>query len=155
MYRIDLLRLREGINPLKVVFTGDTALFDQLDIELTGKGVLEGSIDKRDDNLFIVNASINVPVKLTCRRCLEDFKENIEADFILAVKRESEREEESTEGEDILYVDMRQDEVDLEEFIREHIILNLPNLPLCGEDCKGLCAGCGVDLNNKNCNCAG
>ncbi len=155
MFTIDLMRLKEGINPFKIVFPDDIRLFDQLDIQLTDKGVLEGSIDKRDDNLFIINASISIPVLLICRRCLGEFEDDIVADFVLAVMRDSGKSGEMDDGEDMLYIDPRQDGVDLEEFVREHLILNLQTLPLCTEDCKGLCAGCGADLNRENCNCAG
>jgi len=37
----------------------------------------------------------------------------------------------------------------------EQIILAIPMRPLCGrgEDCKGLCAECGADLNLEACGC--
>src|SRR5262249_21875303 len=35
------------------------------------------------------------------------------------------------------------EEVDLEETLREELLLSLPYAPLCREDCKGLCGTCG------------
>jgi len=43
--------------------------------------------------------------------------------------------------------------LEINEDIREEILLNFPMKPLCKEDCKGQCSGCGVDLNNQECNC--
>ena len=37
--------------------------------------------------------------------------------------------------------------------IREAIMLDLPPLPLCRPDCKGLCPNCGTNLNTTTCNC--
>lgn len=37
--------------------------------------------------------------------------------------------------------------------MRESLLLELPSLPLCREDCRGLCARCGADLNAGPCGC--
>jgi uncharacterized protein len=44
-------------------------------------------------------------------------------------------------------------EIDLQPLCVEHIILALPNYPLCSEFCKGLCSLCGVNLNAQSCDC--
>ena len=43
--------------------------------------------------------------------------------------------------------------LDLTEEVREAIIFALPGYPVCGEDCKGLCMACGVNLNKTECVC--
>ena len=43
--------------------------------------------------------------------------------------------------------------VDLEQALREYVLLALPMQPLCKADCKGLCSHCGIDLNLETCNC--
>jgi uncharacterized protein len=45
------------------------------------------------------------------------------------------------------------DRVDLEPLARESLILDLPLVPLCREDCRGLCPTCGKDLNEGHCGC--
>lgn len=37
--------------------------------------------------------------------------------------------------------------------MREALLLELPPLPLCREDCRGLCPKCGADLNVGPCGC--
>jgi uncharacterized protein len=44
-------------------------------------------------------------------------------------------------------------EIDLGEAVREALILAIPEFPLCREDCRGLCARCGADLNQGECRC--
>jgi len=46
------------------------------------------------------------------------------------------------------------DHVELAPMVREHVILAAPMQPLCKEDCAGLCASCGKDLNEGPCFCA-
>ena len=39
------------------------------------------------------------------------------------------------------------------EAVREELILSVPDYVLCTDECKGICAGCGVDLNTGTCTC--
>ena len=36
------------------------------------------------------------------------------------------------------------DWIDLEPLVRDALVLALPLVPLCSEDCRGLCSGCGM-----------
>jgi len=56
-------------------------------------------------------------------------------------------------AEDAGLIGFRGEEIDLTEGIQEQLVLGLPMRPLCREDCKGLCAACGADLNVDECNC--
>ena len=44
-------------------------------------------------------------------------------------------------------------QLDLALFVREAILLALPDAPLCRHDCKGLCPTCGADRNVGACGC--
>jgi uncharacterized protein len=48
----------------------------------------------------------------------------------------------------------RDDQIDLNEVLREQFYLALPMKPLCREDCEGLCPKCGTNLNTGTCTCA-
>jgi uncharacterized protein len=45
-------------------------------------------------------------------------------------------------------------DMDLKPMLRDAVALALPLRPLCRDDCKGLCARCGRDLNAGPCGCA-
>ncbi len=111
--------------------------------------------DKSSYNVIIVG-KLTYTLKLTCSRCLEEF----ERDFSLWVrgvfkfKRDyyKEKEIELTKRDlDIFYYE--NGEIDLDRFVIESIIVNVPMKPLCREDCKGLCPICGANLNIETCNC--
>lgn len=42
---------------------------------------------------------------------------------------------------------------DISEEVRTEITLALPMNLLCRDDCRGLCPGCGADLNFEKCSC--
>ena len=46
------------------------------------------------------------------------------------------------------------DEIDLAPLIAEQVMLALPTRPLCSDDCRGLCASCGVNWNRETCSCS-
>ena len=43
--------------------------------------------------------------------------------------------------------------IDLSPLVRESMMLSLPTRPLCGEECRGLCAPCGANRNTTECAC--
>ena len=82
-----------------------------------------------------------------CDRCGapfdQDFRQSVEC--MLAEELEDE------ENDEILLLE--NDTVDLSELARETLILNMPTKTLCREDCRGLCSGCGANLNFESCRC--
>jgi uncharacterized protein len=79
-----------------------------------------------------------------CSRCLTP----LEAGFDLALREVFEEDP----IEDDTYP-LRNDEIDLEQPIRDLVVPDLPLVPLCDEDCRGLCPSCGVNRNDDPCDC--
>jgi uncharacterized protein len=67
-----------------------------------------------------------------------------------AMKPDTDVETEN-EGDDRYFY--QGDHIELGPMLREHIILAAPMQPLCRENCAGLCARCGKDLNEGSCQC--
>ena len=45
------------------------------------------------------------------------------------------------------------DQIDLVPVVREYVLLDLPDAPLCRPDCAGICPKCGADRNLGACDC--
>ena len=58
---------------------------------------------------------------------------------------------EDEDSDDILLLE--DGAVDLGDLARTVFILEMDTKTLCSEDCKGICPGCGVDLNQGTCTC--
>ncbi len=43
--------------------------------------------------------------------------------------------------------------IDLNDYLREQVKLSVPYKAVCGEKCRGLCCGCGKNLNEESCCC--
>lgn len=86
---------------------------------------------------ILVRGSTRLPAECTCVRCGEIFSTTFEdSSFLRAYELKPEMFE-----------------LDLTEDLRESIILVLPPHPVCREDCRGLCSGCGINLNEETCTC--
>ena len=111
----------------------------------------------KDKDRFRLVGTVAAEIELPCSRCLEPFRLPIAASFdvrYLPASAASGDVEREVDDEDLETSYYRNDEIDLNELLREQFYLALPMKPLCGEDCRGLCAQCGTNLNTDTCDCA-
>jgi uncharacterized protein len=104
---------------------------DVLDIGLRLESVHEG---------ILATAVIDADAHGECSRCLDKIEIPIEVDFqeLFAYSGVSE--------DDFTVVD---EHIDLEQIIRDEVVLSLPFQPVCRPDCQGLCPECGVKLQDS------
>ena len=126
--------------------------------EITSDGFpLRGDLKLvRTDRGILVTGKLQTSVKAVCSRCLEEFELSLSfeleeeyfpaKDFPMTLGPLSlgEREGFAIDENNIL---------DLDEAVRQHVLLNLPAKPLCRPDCAGLCPNCGQNLNYGPCGC--
>lgn len=92
-----------------------------------------------------------------CGRCLEPVEQPLEAGMQLLLQRHQlsgDEREAADEDENVELLAPGAKQVDLKERLREAVVLELPMRMYCREDCKGLCAQCGHNLNTGPCACA-
>jgi uncharacterized protein len=120
------------------------------DLFVSGSEVPAGSLIELDVELVPLGKSIEAigkvraPWQGACARCLKMAFGHLEGEV-----REI-FEDPHEEGETY---PLEHDEIDLEPLARETVVLELPQAPLCREDCLGLCPDCGVDRNESPCSC--
>ena len=97
---------------------------------------------------MILNVVMNTTLSLNCDRCTKAYtaEKSVEYETLLATELEN------GENDDIILLD-RDCQLELDELLGDVFILELDTKNLCSEDCKGLCAGCGVNLNEEPCRC--
>ncbi len=103
-------------------------------LDLVFQSVVEG---------ILVTGTATADLEGECSRCLEPFDYSdvfdVQELFFWPEKRDE-------ADEDCRFV--VDEAIDLEEVIRDAIVLTLPFAPLCHEDCLGLCPDCGQNLNS-------
>ena len=104
----------------------------------------------KDKDRFRLVGTTKTELELVCSRCLEPFRLMVDAPFdirYLPASEMSTEPEREVEDEDLETSYYREDQIDLNELLREQFYLALPMKPLCQEGCKGLCSQCGTNLN--------
>ncbi len=104
----------------------------QLDLDLRLESVLEG---------VLVSGAVSAPVAGECARCLGPVTDDVVADIQELFAYPDSATEETTSEDEVSRTDG--DYLDLEPVVRDAVVLALPLIPLCREDCPGLCATCG------------
>jgi uncharacterized protein len=110
--------------------------------------------------IFEVQGTLRTRVRLPCSRCLKDFDSPLAFDFELSFTKEIPglmdvfaEEEIELKVEEIGMFYFAGEEINLEQGIQEQVVMAFPLQPLCDENCRGLCAKCGSDLNQGDCGC--
>ena len=97
--------------------------------------------------MLSLTADVDTVLSCVCDRCGTPF----DKPFHHSIERMLASELEDEENDDILLLEGGT--IDLSELVREAFILNMDTKTLCREDCKGLCPGCGANLNYETCRC--
>ncbi len=97
---------------------------------------------------MLLNARLGSVLSLVCDRCARPFEREkaVEYETLLAMELANE------ESDDIVLLD-KDGVLELDGLMQEIFLLEMDTKNLCSEDCKGLCSGCGVDLNREPCRC--
>ena len=88
---------------------------------------------------ILVNGTVRGTVSASCGRCLEPVTFEICASEIELYYPKDE---------------IRDEELDITDDVRDELLIELPMNPLCSDDCEGLCPVCGVNRNEESCSCS-
>jgi uncharacterized protein len=97
-------------------------------------------------------------LEVSCARCLEPVEQEVARKFDLLYRpqgSDARAEELSVTDAEAEIGYYQGDGVELNDVLREQVLLALPLKVLCREDCRGLCPHCGQDLNKAQCSCTG
>jgi uncharacterized protein len=129
----------------------------QLDDDIEVIGPIDGHVRMRRTNQgLLVDGWVELTLELSCNRCLKTFEQPMHVDFeeqfYPTVDVITGMPLDPFDEDEIFPIDAHH-EVDLTEAVRQNVLLALPMVTICREDCKGLCPQCGHDLNLGPCEC--
>ena len=125
-----------------------------------GEGAVSGRvrahIEPHPDRID-VEGTIEAALPLRCSRCTDPFPWSTSLSFqpiLLRTKTETAvKGERELLAEELDVTELVGEVLDLASLVREELLLSIPEQPLCREDCKGICEGCGAELNSEVCTC--
>jgi uncharacterized protein len=129
----------------------------QLDDDIKVIGPLKGHVRMRRVNQgLLVDGWVDLTLGLACNRCLKEFEYpmhvTFEEVFYPTVDVVTGVFLPAFDEEEFFPIDEHH-QVDLTEAVRQNVLLAIPMVTLCREDCPGLCPQCGHDLSLGPCEC--
>ena len=153
--RIELENLEGGKGSFAHVYQPDELNPVDERVNLAGPAEVKGKVRLSGNEVF-VEGHVDTRVQLECDRCLKPVELPVSADFALEYIPGEDYESSSAAAlsEEELSVSVFDGEaIDVDEIVKEQILLAVPARTLCREDCPGICPECGIDRNTGQCSC--
>lgn len=147
MLRLDIRLARNGVVPVEVSLAPDDPVFAGLGIGLDGPVHVSGRLNSASQGTWRFDGQVKGSVKGECRRCLKPVEGPFAAPFTAVYSTATE----IADDPGVYPLVEPVTAIDLTDAVREEVSLTAPQWMLCREDCAGLCAVCGADLNEGPC----
>ena len=153
--RIELVNLEQGRGGFAHVYQPEElGSFDER-VSVVEPVTVSGKVRIAGAEVF-VSGHIETRAQVECDRCLQQVETPVRADFelqyITGNEYASSQAAELTEND--LSVSVFDGEaIDVDEIVKEQILLAVPTRMLCRPDCQGICPNCGIDKNTAQCAC--
>ena len=150
---IELIRKKDTLNVIDFEYEIEEAVKGEFLGLLSADKInfvkIEGAV-AQEHGFPVINYKICADFTADCARCSKETQQNI----VFAGKKYLADKSEDKEDNDDYYRLENAGIVDLREYLKEFLALEVPLRYLCDEDCLGLCEKCGGDLNLGDCGCA-
>ena len=141
-----LLKNEGAVRELDEVLEIDGVSLAEGFVPIEGGAKVVGAVKNIGQELLL-DATVSMTVVRACDRCLNDTR----TQTVFSVSEHLLPETRVADAEEKDGIVLVEGELDLVELVKSRLILHLPIKHLCSEDCKGLCAQCGADLNVAPC----
>jgi uncharacterized protein len=153
--RIEIEQLEGGAKPFAHTYAPEELILDEENARLIEAPQIRGSASRKGSEVQL-RGTLTARAEVDCDRCLKSLEFPIETKFDVTYIPASDYESNETaelQADDLLVSVYEGDSIDVDEIVREQVLLALPARALCGEECKGLCPICGNNRNTSPCAC--
>ncbi len=152
-----ILNLKEELKHENFIQKSVKLPFDSLELpqeySSAGKDVDVNLYIIKDKEGYVVSVDINSDIKVECSRCLEPFNMDLSGSSSIVFSKKRGKNKELKEKDlDVEFLE-NEEHFDVNELVREEIMVQTPMKPLCDENCQGICPICGNNKNLNPCSC--
>ena len=138
--------------------TYDFEADEPIDLDGSTATGVEGRVKFTLTNFGILaSVRATATLHLACARCLEPFTTTasveFDAEYRPTIDVQSGLPSQTIHTDSEFFITPNH-VIDLTEALREHLLLVEEIVPICRDDCRGLCPTCGTNLNVEQCGCA-
>jgi len=153
--RIELDSLERSSGAFSHAYQGDELEFEDERVRLLEPPEISGRVIRKG-NEVVLNGRLSARAEVDCDRCLKPVEVPVKTEFNLEYVTANEyevRHAAELEETDLTLSVFDGEAIDVDEIVREQLLLAVPDRTLCREDCQGFCPACGGDRNLKDCGC--
>ena len=153
--RIELASLESGKGVFAHRYAPDELALEDERVKLIEPADVSGKVRQQGSRTH-VSGRVTARVQTECDRCLKVVELPIDSRFKLEyVTAEDYRAQQIVEltEEDLDLSVFDGEAIDIDELVKEEVLLAVPDQVVCGESCKGICAVCGGNRNLAKCGC--
>ena len=153
--RIELDKLEQTGNTFAHTFEAGEIVLDEEHARLLTSPHIRVRVSRSGHDVRL-RGDVSAEAEVDCDRCLKTVNVPVATEFdvkYLPVEDYRSSEVAELQDDDLGTSFFEGDTSDIDELVREQILLTLPGRALCGEECQGLCPVCGIDKNADSCNC--
>ena len=129
---------------------------DQAGLSVNVDITVNGSLNRIDDDVYL-KGTVMTSVVASCSRCLDTLSYPVDSDlkshFVPSDNPSISKRDVELHASDIDTEVYENQQIDLTQSIRDSILLAVPVICLCKDNCKGICSQCGKNLNQELCKC--
>ena len=135
---------------------------NQLEIDQAGLSVkvdiaVSGTLTRVGEDVYL-EGKVLTDVVASCSRCLDTLSchinSNLKSHFVSSDNQCISAREVELHASDVDIEVYEKQQIDLTQSVRDGILLAVPVICLCKENCKGICSQCGKNLNQGLCKCS-
>ena len=133
----DLMHKAGSLRRIDITFPVPESLDNSIAAVETGAQItIDGRLESVHEGI-LVTANVSGEAVTECSRCLDPLKLKVDVEFqeLFAYSL--------TDEDDLVIAD---ETIDLEQVVRDAVVLSLPFQPICSNDCQGLCVECGAKI---------
>ena len=148
-FRINISKLSEGIHEYHFETKPSNIGLDERFSDIIN---IDAKLDKSVRQILL-QVEIQTEGSFFCDRCLENFHQELKTAYSMIYIQGARSTVNLNKGEEIQILDTDMNHIDLDDDVRQYILLTIPQKLLCKEDCQGFCTTCGVNKNIESCTC--
>jgi uncharacterized protein len=148
-FRINISNLSEGVH--EHIFEAEPSKI-ALDERFGSVVRIKVRLDKSLRQIHL-HVDISAEGTFVCDRCLDNFIWQIDRNYSMVYIFSDRSTIDLEKEEEIQVLSADTNYIDLDEDVRQYILLAIPQKLLCREECLGICPICGVNRNNEDCAC--
>jgi uncharacterized protein len=153
--RIELDNLERPTESFQHVYESSELDFTDERVRLIGVPEISARVIRTGSQVFL-NGRLTVLAQVDCDRCLKSIDVPVDTEFNLQYVTAADyaaMHAAALEESDLALSVFDGEAIDVDEIVREQVLLAVPTRSLCREGCKGFCPACGTDRNLKECGC--